>query len=772
MEGAAKKIESLVSAYLPDRPHHLSLSPNTRYPLPPNDKRLEEQAIPHLQYMTFLHDVDRGILLTRAYFDIRKEEENAPSPPKPSRADPNKPVTKLSLKDYKNRKKEPNTPDLIGYPPPKAAAPPIKLVANKQHDREPTAAPQKKYPEVAKEMDRQSEFKRGLASLPPKPEIRRPRSPSPDRRKRTAEPENDRAFKRNKVDGLVPTPRLLSRSDAPQKGDRQGSQEKTVARELKPALPITNGRSVSSNASNNGVSPGLNGSSQKSITSNHDTSRKESSHPRTTASSIPPLLSPLGPLEDRRTESLKAPKASPGKKPPEKELSQTKSAKRPRDDNENSSAPKKTRKIPALLSPLPQDLMEELAKARKAYGQKEPSRDSSQKSFTSDSPSSAKKSLPKPPLNKEDTIHVDSKKPETLVVKMKYPKRLAKTIQRLLALAPKKKPEFARKELPDSTKDATKKDDHSESLEPPTTTGSTARKRPRTTTDASEPPSATKRPRTTENMQPSTPSKNSPTMQRVASSSSQVGTPGAANSLTPAAPTSSDRRQTPVDPDRANRLRARHSEFLRLGTRLKHDRDNIMKPKKGTKNQPNISSRDRHVVMAAAIQSSLAYMLSFKAMDDARDGERKQRDPHQWRTLIPVFRIYTHDCKTSSLLTALMYRLYGICLIAYNRALLTLGADNAANARELFQNSKDQDSTWKLAESARKALGVYDGSPGSEDGGLVAKLIDRLGPWTSPEDAVPISLEILRKVIRIDGKFNPARLLLEVSESMTNGVKN
>lgn len=100
METAAERIRSAVKNILPERPHHLALSLETKYPFPPN---FWQQ--PALQYSTFLSDADRGILLTRPYFDIC-DEPTVPlaTPQHTPLTGPKKAGNKVSLKDWKNKK--------------------------------------------------------------------------------------------------------------------------------------------------------------------------------------------------------------------------------------------------------------------------------------------------------------------------------------------------------------------------------------------------------------------------------------------------------------------------------------------------------------------------------------------------------------------------------------------------------------------------------------------------------------------------------------------
>jgi len=105
MDGAAKKISYLAQRVLPDRPHHLAISPTKRYPVP----RDFWQYNSRLQYTTYLSDADRGVLLTRPYYEIH-ESTGSDAPVDNARATPRsevkKPVTKMSFKDYQQSKQK------------------------------------------------------------------------------------------------------------------------------------------------------------------------------------------------------------------------------------------------------------------------------------------------------------------------------------------------------------------------------------------------------------------------------------------------------------------------------------------------------------------------------------------------------------------------------------------------------------------------------------------------------------------------------------------
>jgi hypothetical protein len=122
MEAAAKTVQQLTQRILPEKPHHLSYSADWRYHIPANESRQkhpEEWDNTRLQYSTLVSEADRGVLLTRSYYDMRVE------PPKPVPRDvgilaKGGEKKKLSLSDYKNKKTSGVTSDTSTPEPPSA----------------------------------------------------------------------------------------------------------------------------------------------------------------------------------------------------------------------------------------------------------------------------------------------------------------------------------------------------------------------------------------------------------------------------------------------------------------------------------------------------------------------------------------------------------------------------------------------------------------------------------------------------------------------------
>ncbi|KAH7040214.1 uncharacterized protein B0I36DRAFT_357550 [Microdochium trichocladiopsis] len=747
MEEVAKTIEDTFKPILPREPHTLSPHPTLSYPPTRDPKQLEEQVCRPLQYTTFVSDADRGVLLARAYFDIREEDQasHASNTPIARPADPKKPKTKLSLKDYKSRKEAPD-----GELTPKP-----RLTALKEQEQPRTA--QETTPKL--EMDIKRERDTPATSSRSRPNPQRPRSPSPVRPKKRLSEAADlepKHIKRQKPDDSIisKTERTLPRpppAGLPPKPERVVSHDRRPSKDLQRPSPLSNGKRPL-NSTPALPSPRTNGV-QKPVSSSSSVVKKQEPTAKPKPY-VPPLLSPLhlGSLDDK-SSSRPSPKKRPDDQlrplPKKAREERDSSPKKAREERESSPSPKKRRphpSIPPLLSPtLPPIVMEELAKMKKTASS------SSKDSSTGQKPEPQGAVAQKTVHPSRDSIHVDSRNDndregrESLVVVLKYKKRLKLTVERILKLEPKGK-RFAR--------------DRSDSLEP-----GVAKKRPRAAGEvhATE---AGKRPRTSESLQPATPSnRQSAAMVRAASSSSQVGTPGVSTTVTPATQPAESRRPS-ANPEQVQRLQSRSSRYIELGTKLKHSRDNMARSKQP---QSAPSERDGPFIMAYGVQSLLSYMLGFKLENDARDLDKKQRSHATWKSLQPLFRVIKNDCGRNSQISALVLRMQGILLVNLGQALWSY-PEGPEMAKELLQNSKDQHETWRMAEKARKALGFYDGSSRSDDGGEVGKLLDRLGPWTSPEEAIPITLEILRKTIRTKEPWRPTEELARYGRTNTNGA--
>jgi len=100
MDGAEENAHVVAQQILPENPHHLSLSFDRRFPKP--EAWSFSGASSSLQYMTYISAAQRGILTTRAAFEISDE---LPPPMPVKLLAKGEPKKKLSLMDYQNRKK-------------------------------------------------------------------------------------------------------------------------------------------------------------------------------------------------------------------------------------------------------------------------------------------------------------------------------------------------------------------------------------------------------------------------------------------------------------------------------------------------------------------------------------------------------------------------------------------------------------------------------------------------------------------------------------------
>ncbi|KAK4043597.1 hypothetical protein C8A01DRAFT_12948 [Parachaetomium inaequale] len=737
MDGAAENAHKVAQRILPDRPHHLSLSFDRRFPKP--DGWWFTRASSPLQYVTYISAAQRGILTTRAAFEICDELP----PPMPikllAKGEAKK---KLSLTDYQNRKKS-ASPVENGVPaktetktngtvharplPPKddvKREESVKAVEKPNAPRQADARPEKPRPEINGEryveQTAKSRNPSQVTDKSSRSKTSQARSqPEAESRKRTAETSGD------------PTPQKRAKGDAVTVKAEQ-------PRQLKPPTP--RGRDATEKASRdtktetlhptiNGLPPPSLDRDRESTASPRSTIQVNGSRPRSdsgtstprkpevmTKSALPRLLSPLHPslFEGEGEKETQPRKKLPGKaSKPEKEKA------------------KKPLKIPSLLSPtLPPVIEEMLAqKDRKQTGSKGVSSQSSNQS--SDSQGSARKTIVAAPPGR---VAEEEEKPArpSRIVTFKLKKANAKRAKDLLSLPSK------------SAKDALKKERSAsaEATPPPP-----AKKRPRTADDTPQEPAASKRPKTTAEAitakpaGPTTPLKHAATtMSRVTSSQSQgqSNTPAAVTGLTPS--TSDNRpptRSEPLDPKtlaQAEACRDRHGEYQRLGSKLKHARDDLHRDR-GT----NMTAADERRATALHFEMVLAYMVAFDSLNQSRVLERKVCEIAAWETLLPHLAELRGRVQGNRALKALAVQMHVLCLeqITNGFASLDPGAAAAGFVRWAKHNRNravmwgEANAMWERVEEPRMRAVV--------------------GPWTMVDDAVAAVLAIMRRWAERDG---------------------
>lgn len=451
---------------------------------------------------------------------------------------------------------------------------------------------------------------------------------------------------------------------------------------------------------------------------------------------VPPLLSPLRLALDDEHEP---------KSPKRKAADATTSGKsQARMQKPEGAPPKKQKspvKIPPLLSPTLPPIVEEALARRQLTPSKG---DSSQVSSQENSPGSAKKPRPQAerPVEKEDVS------PPTRIVVLKYRKKLAKRVERLLALQPASQKEKLKKERSMSVEPAA----------PP------AKKRPLAAEVATE-SSASKRVRTSDTaayskpLAPSTPSKSAIAMSRAASGTSQAQTPGDSTRLTPSAadrPSTSHDGSDLLSGSKAATLRQRHAEFSRLGTKLKHDRDDIVRGRReGAKidanGQVQLTAADEKRVVALTLEMVLAYMVAFKSLSQARQTERKPWDPVPWEQLQPHLQELKHRSRPVRALQSLTLQLNAVCLeelcLAYANQEQALGSKAASS---FIQASRRRYDAWQAA---------HDILPAVKDESLRVEM----GPWTSPHEAASAALRTLRRWVERESVEWRAEIVLPVA---------
>ncbi|KAL8365778.1 hypothetical protein RB595_004522 [Gaeumannomyces hyphopodioides] len=729
MDLAAQRVHSLAQRILPERPHHLALLPDGRYPVPPDFW----QHHSHLQYSTFLSDTDRGILLTRPYYEIIREEPDqhtrspAATAPKP---EAKKVVTKMSFKDYQNSKKK-----LSSSPPDSAPQP------RQDSKQAGTEGPRQAKLPIPKPVDgkrKVSDVSASAGSTPKDDMVKRPRvpsrepprngvSPSPHNGRRSPDfPDSARPLKKIRVSDVAkPDVSRTSRLDVGANKSLPTPTDRSAAsRDVKSSgNALTNGRIVS--ASTKAASPQrqtVNGLKSSNMV------RSESSG----KASVPPLLSPLRiSIDDDQEVKAKG----PAKRPADTGTVPKASGKGERVEGLAIKKPARP-SLPPLLSPTLPDIVEqELARGKTIVpkGDVNPT-----ESRAIDSPSVGGKTVPKT----EDEPEVAQ-----LIVHLKYKKKSSVCVQRLLALQPASKIESLKKERSMSV----------EVNSPP------AKKLPRAAEAAAAESVASKRPRTSMDsimvskpVAPSTPLKTAATaMSRVASSNSQAQTPGGA-ATTGLTPGPGDRPPTSYEFDPTKgmssaTLRQKGGEYTNLGTQLKHKRDGILRPVGGASKADvigNLTSSDRKRVAALSLEMVLSYIVGFDAMNQSRSQDRKLGDFQLWESLIPHLGELRNFTRSYKALDGIAMQLHAIVVeelirVYYHHDVTTVGTRIVRFGKKLHEMWVEAHGCVStIAEPSMKA---------------------DLGPWSRPSSAAAQALQVLHHWAHRESVDWRAQLSLKMS---------
>lgn len=728
MEVAAERIRS-VKKLLPERPHHLALSLGRKYPVPPN---FWDHQSP-LQYSTFLSDADRGLLLTRPYYDICDEPEaSLPTRQPTPLAGAKKAGNKMTLEVWKSKKvaTSPTENGVLGKVDDKkqrALAPGLDRDASrKEQDKVKQAGTQRdsKGPDARGngDMERYAQFcrsrsvgdvltlilcGRSKSSLSKIASSYAP-SPSSEGKKRSLD-QDDNTRPHKKTKSSEPQPSEVPRKPLRPETPTSREHVRSASKDGRPGVSQSNlsGRAAPpSSKDQRAVSPKItvNGTKSQSSASRStlppkpDTSGKHL---------VPPILSPLKLAFEDDMETW-----SPKKKTADSHTtgkSQTKPSRPEVTVKKKSTTPE----LPPILSPtLPPQVEEALARIQKTQP-KEESKDPPGPQ-PPDATASARRTRPA-------VDNSDATTRPTKIVTLKYRKKDRKNIQSLLALPSRPWP----KERSLSAEDT-----------PPP-----AGKRPRATEPIAEPGAssvATKRPRapeTTGSKAPYTPPKPPTTNSLSAAGGSQTQTPGGRVVQTPGA---GEAAQTGREGAAKETLRRRWDEFCKVGKKLKHKRDKEF-PANGAGPNAGAQSRDYRRAMLT-IEMILAYMIAFRSLNQRSEISGAAMDMASWLTLEPHLRELKQMARSSTPLQALAYQLHGIVINELIRAFASLGL----HAGEQLKLGKDQH--MAVFQAMKNNPRIW-----TEANDLRAKVSDKnqrtptMGNWTTPHKAASDALSVLAR---------------------------
>lgn len=402
-------------------------------------------------------------------------------------------------------------------------------------------------------------------------------------------------------------------------------------------------------------------------------------------------------------------------------------------------------RLPALLSPtLPPQIEAELSKRvkqdAKSDGKSDPKpqedRDGEERSErrSEERPKEDRASSTiarKAPVEQDDDDSGGKEKRKSLVVTLYISKRIRQSVKRYLALPPRKEP--------------TRQERSVSSEAPP----AQAKKRPASTTETIADSISVKRPRTSSISgssrlppPPSTPSKKgTAAMSRVSSNNSQVHTPGDAATATPSAPPSSDRPMANgTDGARADKAEfkamvARQTHFASLGRRLKHKGDQATKRSA----QANGSMQHREVKLGHVytVESIIAFMTSFQALNISRGLSGKVYDAASWASLFPLLEFLQKEVRRLDMrrcqpLYALILMLHAVSIEEVIKSYGTFDNPGAhITIQDLVKHERNRARIWPLVREANEAI---------ESSSLRVSIM----PWSTLDEISTSALRILR----------------------------
>lgn len=358
-------------------------------------------------------------------------------------------------------------------------------------------------------------------------------------------------------------------------------------------------------------------------------------------------------------------------------------------------------------------------------------------------------------------IKIQDDEIKSAIVKIRYKKRLAKQIQRILALPSKsiKKREVEDRIRERSGSAVSPAGDTSSSEDMPIAVrrsanapaGTTGQKRPSALSDTKPP--ASKRLKSSEvadvakTSTPVTPIFKSPapggskerapivtpkkgdamksvTMRKVDSSEGHAHTPQSGNISAPASAEKS--RISGLAPQVVSQELARasqeHSKFFPLGTTLKRKMDATLKNTDATENE-------RKIGIMNGIEALLCYMLAFHASDKTSKFRNQAPQQENWAQFFPLWTFMEKKTPQYPELHALVEQLGAVSREQLNKASIEQPKEKR-DWDKTVSNLKERDRLWLLCKSNEQLI-------------LSLGVTSTLGPWSSVSEAVGFGIATL-----------------------------
>jgi hypothetical protein len=538
----------------------------------------------------------------------------------------------------------------------------------------------------------------------------------------------------------------------------------------------------------------------------HSPAKPQKSHaspqPKTTASKkpiatpksekpvhIPPLLSPLpADLENSPAPPVSKAKISESKKqPPSSTLSKSKvpydtivvkskppappaSTSSPLSTPPNSNSSTTPPFVPPrLLSPtLPAIVEEELHRLqlKSAAAAQNTVEARHEKARRPDAPGVARKT---PKTSRASKAPVVTQKKDQLIVKLKYKKRKANDIARILKLEPRPTKEFLRLERERVARQEMPKNEDSEedipiavTISKPPAAPSVTKKRPSESIESRTSEPAAKRPKVSDSIEvsrakaPAEPTFKSPAvsapppsqktllatpkkgdamksvaMRKVDSSDGHARTPQAASTSTPASsekPRLNGDSRSSVENDS---LRATIKNFDDQALKLKRKMDEILQTK--TRGFGSITESQKILGLSVGLECIVMYMQSFQA----KEKMGKHRQAPAWEGGIKLWEFVDNLARQFPVLNALSSHIGAVCKEELGRAYIEDLRDKQDSKflETLAGNEMGRDRLWKQVNRSRHILEPLD-------------VKDTVGPWTSVAECTTYTIKVLEAYAR------------------------